>query len=176
MKSNIALLISILILLAVLVSGQWTPSSSEVIRIHIRANSNLDSDQSVKYEVKDAVVRYMTPLIAHCSSRDEIYQTVSDNLTDIQTVADRVLRDRGLPYTSRARLTEEYFPYRAYSDDYALQEGVYDALIVELGSGDGDNWWCVLYPPLCFVPSSYDGTDAIRYKSKILELIESFRT
>ena len=74
-------------------------------------------------------------------------------------------------YKSRAVLREELFPTRTY-DNLTLESGFYDALIVELGEGKGDNWWCVVYPPLCFVESGHGYV----YKSKIVEIIKNFFT
>ena len=126
----------------------------DCVRIHIRANSNSEIDQSVKLDVRDAVVNYLTPLLSDCKSSDD------------------VLLDKGFPYRATVRLSEEKFPYRKY-DDVSFPAGVYDALIVELGEGTGNNWWCVCYPPLCFVPD--DGSENFRYKSKIVEIIKKFR-
>ena len=70
-------------------------------------------------------------------------------------------------------MRSEYFPTRCY-DDVVLESGEYDSLIVELGSGTGDNWWCVAYPPLCFVNATDDGTENVVYRSKLLEIIKSF--
>lgn len=126
----------------------------DCVRIHIRANSNSEIDQSVKLDVRDAVVNYLTPLLSDCKSSDD------------------VLLDKGFPYRATVRLSSEKFPYRKY-DDVSFPAGVYDALIVELGEGTGNNWWCVCFPPLCFVPD--DGSENFRYKSKIVEIIKKFR-
>ena len=126
----------------------------DCVRIHIRANSNSEIDQSVKLDVRDAVVNYLTPLLSDCKSSDD------------------VLLDKGFTYRATVRLSAEKFPYRKY-DDVSFPAGVYDALIVELGEGTGNNWWCVCFPPLCFVPD--DGSENFRYKSKIVEIIKKFR-
>lgn len=126
----------------------------DCVRIHIRANSNSEIDQSVKLDVRDAVVNYLTPLLSDCKSSDD------------------VLLDKGFSYRATVRLSSEKFPYRKY-DDVSFPAGVYDALIVELGEGTGNNWWCVCFPPLCFVPD--DGSENFRYKSKIVEIIKKFR-
>jgi len=164
--------ISIMLLLFC-VSMVWGCGQSEsVIRIHIRANSNLESDQQIKLLVRDNVIDYITPLIADCSNSDDVKMVLLDHIDDIENVADAVLRDGGYNYVSNAELRNEYFPTRAYND-VVFESDYYDALILELGSGKGDNWWCVAYPPLCFVGES-DGTDNITYKSKIIELINKF--
>lgn len=146
--------------------------SDSVIRIHIRANSNLESDQQIKLLVRDYVVDYITPLIAGCSDSSDVKKVLLDHIDEIEDVADEVLRDGGYSYVSNAELRNEYFPTRSYND-VVFESDYYDALILELGSGEGDNWWCVAYPPLCFIGES-DETDNITYKSKILELINKF--
>ena len=140
------------------------------LRVHIRANSNLDCDQSVKYKVRDRVVEYLTPTVAACEDKQTAMNKISQQLGEIAMVADGVLRENGYTYGARVSLRREEFPTRVY-DNVTLQAGVYDALILELGTGEGDNWWCVVYPPLCFT----SGNGNIVYKSKIAEIIKKFK-
>jgi stage II sporulation protein R len=144
------------------------------LRVHIRANSNAATDQEVKYKVRDAVTDYLTPKIAYCDTFGQAIELISGECGNIETVADRVLRENGYSYTSAAAVLNEKFPTRSY-DGFVLESGLYDALIIKLGTGEGDNWWCVVYPPLCFVGGESNGTNRIRYKSKILEIIENFK-
>ena len=152
----------------ILLSGSFEVKE-ECIRVHIRANSNIEQDQNVKYAVKDAIVSYLTPVVGRAESFEEAKKGVSSRLSEIEEVAERVLLSYGYSYGARARLTREEFPTRAYGE-YTLEEGVYEALIIELGEGDGNNWWCVLFPPLCFTPTGEGET--IEYRSKIAELCE----
>lgn len=162
------LIVAIIILSAVAISLP-APTHTEYLRIHIRANSNLEADQSVKYEVKEAIVEYLTPFIAECDTKQKAQKMLGERLKGIETVADGVLCRNGFPYTSRATVREENFPTRFYGE-LTLEAGLYDALIVELGTGEGDNWWCVVYPPLCFTG---EGT-SYRYRSKIADIINDF--
>ena len=139
------------------------------LRIHVRANSNGDVDQAVKYKVKDEVVKFLTPYAAKCVDKDTAEEVIGGILPEIESVCDRVLRENGFRYTSRAKLCSEEFPTRVYGD-LTLEAGVYDALIIELGEGTGDNWWCVIYPPLCFTSGSAD----VRYRSIIYDIIHKF--
>lgn len=147
-----------------------TPPAAEsaYLRIHIRADSNEEGAQAVKYKVRDEVVSYLTPLVASCNSKEEAMEKIGARLTEIAAVAQRTLRENGFGYGARAGLRREEFPTRVY-ENVTLGAGVYDALILELGSGKGDNWWCVVYPPLCF-----SGGENIVYKSKIAEIIQTF--
>lgn len=145
---------------------------NSVVRIHIRANSNLDIDQEVKLDVRDKVVEFITPLIATCENSKDVKAVLEDNLSEIENVADEVLSLCGFDYVSNAKINNEYFPTREY-DGVVFSADYYDALILELGSGKGDNWWCVAYPPLCFVGECND-SENIEYKSKLVELINKF--
>lgn len=144
-------------------------TKKEYLRIHIRANSNEQIDQAVKYKVKDDVVAFLTPKIAECDTFQKAINLLTDNLTEIEKVANTTLKENGFTYTSKASVKNEKFPTRKY-EDLVLDGGFYDALILELGSGDGDNWWCVVYPPLCFVGNG----EGYVYKSKIMEIINNF--
>ena len=143
--------------------------AEEYLRIHIRADSNEDKAQAVKYKVRDRVVEYLTPLVAGYETKAEAMQGIAQNLPAISAVAEKILQQEGFSYGAGAEMKVENFPTRVYGD-YTLPAGEYSALIIRLGRGEGDNWWCVVYPPLCFAAT---GTDVV-YKSKIKEIIERF--
>lgn len=144
-------------------------AETDYLRIHVRANSNEQIDQNVKYKVKDEVVKYITPYAAECKDKQTAMQIIGGILGDIEEVCDGVLKANGFSYSSKASIRSENFPTRVYGD-LTLEEGVYDALIIELGTGKGDNWWCVVYPPLCFTSSTTD----VKYRSAILDIINKF--
>lgn len=147
-------------------------AETEYLRIHIRANSNSDIDQSVKYAIKDKVVDALVPVLADCKSKEDAEKALKANFKLIENAANKTLSDYGFSYKSKAKLVSEYFPVRSY-EDLTLDSGIYDALIIELGDAAGDNWWCVVYPPLCFVQANPQG-DKVIYRSRILEIIEQF--
>lgn len=138
------------------------------LRVHIRADSNEAEAQAVKYKVRDEVVAYLTPIVASCETKTEAMEKIEKSLGGIERTATGALRRNGFSYGARASVRREEFPTRVY-DGVTLDAGVYDALILELGSGKGDNWWCVVYPPLCFT-----GAQNVVYKSKIAEIIKNF--
>lgn len=173
MKKIVFAALALVALLAVIVAVP-TKTNADFLRIHIRADSNNAADQNVKYEVKNAVVNYLTPYLANATTKQKAMTIVKSHLRDIEAVCDGVLKANGFSYTSRARLCEEQFPDRAYGD-VTLAAGVYDALIIELGSGSGNNWWCVVYPPLCFVGGESNGTGQIVYRSLLMEIIENWK-
>ena len=145
-------------------TGKATPQE-EYLRIHIRANSNAEKDQAVKYAVRDEVVNFLTPLLSGVSERDKAQDLIEESLDKIVIIAEETLKENGFNYGARAGVKNEKFPTRKY-EDITLSAGFYDALIIELGSGSGDNWWCVAYPPLCF---SGSGENYV-YKSKLAEV------
>ncbi len=145
------------------------PNAADYLRIHIRADSNDESAQAVKYRVRDSVVSYLTPLVAQYNSKREALTGLKSRLGEVEQVANATLRENGFFYGATASLTTESFPTRLYGE-YLLPAGEYSALLINLGSGRGDNWWCVVYPPLCFT-----GTQGnVIYKSKIKEIIDKF--
>ena len=168
-KLGISLLLIAIISLTVLAGGTLS-NSCEYLRIHIRANSNSEIDQNVKYQIKNELISYLTPFISECNSKEDAIKTLNNNLKNVESVCNKVLKENGFSYESKASIRNELFPTRVYGE-FKLEEGFYDALIVELGKAKGDNWWCVVYPPLCFTQGDYP----IKYKSKILEIINGFK-
>ncbi|MDR1939167.1 MAG: stage II sporulation protein R [Clostridiales bacterium] len=145
----------------------------EYLRIHIRANGNSAADQSVKYLVRDKIVEYLTPVLSETKNADDAAKKIKERLPEIESLTNGVLSANGYAYGAKADVREEAFPTRIY-DGVTLESGVYNALIVELGRAEGDNWWCIAFPPLCFIPSEDDGSGVVKYRSKILEIIEKF--
>lgn len=144
-------------------------SANDYLRIHVRANSNNEQDQAVKYLVKDKVVELITPYIKECKSKKDAIEIVSGLKSQLEKVCQSELENNGYYYGANACVKSEKFPTRVYGD-LTLESGEYDALIIELGSGKGDNWWCVLYPPLCFTSSQ----QSVEYRSLIYDIIKNF--
>ena len=162
--------ISVCVITLILVFCGNGGTQEKYFRIHIRANSNSEADQNVKYMVKDAVVDFLIPLLSDVETKDEAEDVMNANLDQIEEVADEVLLENGFTYKSSAYISFEEFPTREY-DDLVLEEGYYDALILALGTGSGDNWWCVVYPPFCFLETK--NSENYVYISKIWEIINN---
>ncbi|HKL94320.1 MAG TPA: stage II sporulation protein R [Clostridia bacterium] len=143
--------------------------ANECLRIHIRANSNSDDDQSVKLKVRDELTAFFSTKLENCQTKGEAYATLQAAMPEIEKIAQSILEENYFDYGATVTLACEYFPDRQY-DEYLFPKGNYDALVVGLGSAQGDNWWCVAFPPLCFVPNG-DGED-ITYKSWVKEIID----
>lgn len=140
-----------------------------LIRIHVRANSNDGGDQAVKLSVRDAVTALMEERLDGVDDYPTAYEAISEMLEEVESVATQTLRENGYDYGARARLNNEYFPTRSYGD-IIVESGYYDALILELGEGAGDNWWCVIYPPLCFAGNGGE----FKYRSLIKEIWDKY--
>lgn len=121
-----------------------------VFRLHVIANSNSEEDQNLKYIVRDNVIEYMKTICNQCSSKEETIKIVSDHLEDFTQIANQTIKENGFSYTANVSLGNFEFPTKVYGD-ISFPSGYYDALKIQLGNADGQNWWCVLYPSLCFV-------------------------
>lgn len=132
--------------------------ANEIIRFHVVANSDSDEDQQLKYLVKDALVQSLHPYLKDAKNVDESRDIISNLLPLIQNTAAHVIEENGYKYPITASLSPFYFPMKIYGD-YTFPPGYYEALQVRIGKGEGKNWWCVMFPPLCFVDETYSIVD-----------------
>lgn len=167
MKKKVCFIFFILIVIVVGSLFLPTKQDYDYLRIHIRANSNSVVDQNVKYKIKDKVVEYLTPYFCNVPSKNKAMNMVNNLNGNITNECSKVLKENGFNYSVNIKISNEYFPARTY-ENTTLDAGYYDAVIIELGQAAGDNWWCVMYPPLCFVNKNQN-TMQIKYKSKIVE-------
>lgn len=128
--------------------------ASEIIRFHVIANSDSDEDQSLKLKVKDGISGYMGDLLKDSTNIDETRKIITDNLDEIKEKAETIIRQEGHTEHVKAYMTTCYYPVKKYGD-YVFPAGEYEALRIEIGKAEGKNWWCVMYPNLCFVEGSY---------------------
>lgn len=127
-----------------------TNLSQSVFRLHIIANSDSREDQDLKYKVRDDLISYMNSLSKSFDSKDETIAYVSNHLEDFEKIANQTIETNGFTYRANAEIGNFSFPTKTYGD-IRLPSGNYDALDVKIGKAEGKNWWCVLYPSLCFV-------------------------
>ncbi len=125
-------------------------AEDQLIRFHVIAHSDSVEDQDVKLMVRNAVLDYLNPLLMKAESEAEAYDIVSNQLEALDEIAETVLAKEGFDYKAEVLLGESQFPTKAYGD-LVLPAGTYQALKIELGDAMGKNWWCVLFPPLCYV-------------------------
>lgn len=137
----------------------------DYLRLHIRANSNSEIDQKVKYKIKDVLVEFLSPYLFNVESKERAIEVVNAHSLVLQNECVNILNSSGFNYSVNIKISNEYFPTRTYSNT-TLESGYYDAVIVELGEAKGDNWWCVMYPPLCFVNKNENAIQ-IKYESRI---------
>ena len=119
--------------------------STQVLRFHIRANSDTPADQQKKLRIKQSLLEWLTPILSENTSKSETIQCIRKNLPDIRKEATRMAAPEPVTVT----LQKEWFPEKTYGT-CTFPEGIYDALRVDIGQAKGHNWWCVLYPSLCF--------------------------
>lgn len=129
--------------------------AKKILRFHVRANSDSHQDQQVKLKVRDAIGTYIEPKLENAENLTETKRIVQENLDGIIEAAEETLRQNGFSDTVTAQLTEEVFPVKTYGS-YTFPAGTYQALQVNIGEGKGHNWWCVLYPNMCFRGSVYE--------------------
>ena len=132
--------------------------SEKVLRFHVLANSDDEADQSLKLAVRDAVGSYMQKKLAGVEDLEECEQIVNGNLDEIQEVAAETIAQNGYDYDVTAELEYTSFPLKSYGS-YTFPAGEYEALRVVIGEGKGHNWWCVMYPNMCFSGSMYEVVD-----------------
>jgi stage II sporulation protein R len=170
--------------------------AEEIIRLHVIANSDSPEDQQLKMEVKEIIVNDLREAMEDADSIEKAREVIVGRLPEIENLAEEKMRQEGYDYTAEATLGECYFPVKEYGD-LTFPAGEYEALRVKLGASEGRNWWCVMYPTLCFVDSTYqivpeeskeklkssltheeynsllDGGEDVTYSWKIVEWIQN---
>lgn len=124
--------------------------ASGVFRLHVIANSDADFDQNLKYIVRDNVIEYMKTICDEGISRQDYINIAYNNIDNIKKVAQDTIFNNGYNYTVNVSIGNFKFPTKTYGD-VTFPAGFYDALRIEVGNAEGQNWWCVMFPPLCFV-------------------------
>lgn len=125
-----------------------------LIRLHVLANSDSDEDQQLKMKVKEDIVGFAAPLFADSQSIEETREIIHKNMENFRRIAKNRIEEEGFNYEVTVSCEKRYFPVKTYGQ-LTLPKGEYEALVVEIGEAKGKNWWCVLFPPLCFVDAAY---------------------
>lgn len=153
-------------LFAIVTAGLWCGRqhhlqrqlAEKVLRFHVLANSDSVEDQNLKLQVRDAIGGYMQENMRKQESKAACETFVAKQIPEIEQVAEQVVKNAGFAYEVHVELTECEFPVKTYGA-YTFPAGNYDALKVTIGEGDGQNWWCVMYPNMCFENSMYEVVD-----------------
>lgn len=195
------LLLTLFILVSALsyVNAVSSNIADSVFRLHVIANSDSEEDQALKLKVRDELLSYMNTLAKDCSSKEEVVALAKEHQVEFKTIAQKVISDNGFSYPVTIQIGDSDFPTKTYGD-ISLPAGTYDALRVQIGEAKGKNWWCVMFPPLCFVDVStgivpddskkemqeslndeeYDlisktDDDEIHFKFKLIEFFQNLR-
>lgn len=131
----------------------YSDIAESVFRLHVIANSDSQEDQNLKYVVRDNLLSYMNEICKNTTNKEEAIKIAKQHENDFKQIALQTIREQGFSYDVNVRIGNFEFPTKHYGD-ISLPAGFYDALRVEIGEAKGQNWWCVMFPPLCFVDVS----------------------
>lgn len=159
--------------------------NKDIIRFHVRANSDTGEDQALKLEVRDEILDVMGEKFRNTKSLEESREIIMANMDEMKSIAKDVVDRWGKDYSIDVSLGQDYFPIRKYGN-MVFPQGEYETLMIEIGEGKGQNWWCVMFPPLCFIDITHsvafeneeleefiiDETQPVKLKSIILDLIK----
>lgn len=137
--------------------GDGENTHEGIIRLHVIANSDTAGDQALKLKVRDAVIEYMEKQ-KNLHNADDTRDYLKNNLGRLEKIAEGVIASEGYDYPANADLGVRYIPEKTYGD-ITFPAGTYEALNITIGSGEGENWWCVLFPPLCLLDEGTKETD-----------------
>lgn len=151
-------------LLVTLCTGAWlgreqAELADQVIRLHVIANSDSEEDQALKLEVRDRILERAQALYPEHATLEEARAALEESLPELSRIGEQTVKAAGYDYPVTAELTQCWFPTKEY-EDFALPAGDYTALRIVIGEGQGQNWWCVAFPPLCLGAASQSVEEA----------------
>lgn len=173
-----------------------TNISNSIFRLHVIANSDSTEDQKLKYLVRDNVLEYFNEITKDITSKEEIINIANNHLEEIENIAKRTVYQNGYDYNVKVEIGNYSFPTKSYGD-IIFPPGYYDAIRIEIGKAKGQNWWCVMFPPLCFIDTTSgivpdeskeiiesslteeeyslisEDTTSIKFKFKIVEVLQN---
>lgn len=144
---------------------------NDAVRIRIIPNSNSEFDQKLKLKVKDKLEITMYDLLKNAKSSDEARNIIKNNLNLVKKDVENIIKGNNASYNFDVNYGYNYFPLKEYKG-IKYDEGYYESLLITLGKGEGDNWWCVLFPPLCLIEA--DENDNVEYKSLIETVLKKY--
>ena len=145
----------------------------EAIRFRVVAESNTKEDQETKTIVKEVLAEDLDTLLKDSTSIDETRSILKENQNHFESLIERTLLTNKINTGYKVNFGLNYFPEKKYKG-VLYEEGYYESLVVTLGSGNGENWWCVLFPPLCLMEGEGTNTDEVEYKSFVKEMIDKY--
>ena len=153
--SNTLLTLVLTLTVAILPTDKDAAIYDDTLRLHILANSDSEVDQAIKYEIRDRILEKYGKTLKESESFEDAEARIEGIIPEIESDVDTWLKEAGYSYTSKVTLSVEWYDTREY-EDFSLPKGYYTSLRVMLGDADGQNWWCVMYPPLCLDVATED--------------------
>ncbi|WMM24356.1 stage II sporulation protein R [Tissierella sp. MB52-C2] len=144
---------------------------NELIRFHIRANSDMEEDQALKLKIRDEILKEMKMKFKDTETIEESREIIEANMMEMKSITEDVIKKEGKNYEVNISLGQDEFPTRKYGN-LVLPAGEYETLLITLGEGKGQNWWCVMFPPLCFVDISHSVAYNIEKEIEVEEEVE----
>ena len=144
---------------------------NEIIRFHVLANSDTEEDQNLKLKVRDKVIENMSSKFIGCSNIDDARKIMLDSMDEVNSIAKEVIEENGYSYRVKSELSRENFPDKMYGDTL-FPQGNYEAFRILIGEANGQNWWCVMFPPLCFVDESKQVVNSDETKESLEKVID----
>ena len=141
------------------------------IRVRVIANSNTVKDQSMKMLVKEYIEDHLSVLLLDVQDIEEARNIIEDNIDDLNEEIDRIFLEHEYYVDYDIHFGDNYFPSKEYRG-ISYDEGVYESLVVTIGSGEGDNWWCVLFPPLCLLETDESESSDVEYRSWVMDMLD----
>ena len=158
-KLKTTLLIMFLLFVYVLIAASsytkavCTDIANNVFRLHVIANSDSEEDQNLKYIVRDSILSYVNGILENINNKEDVVLTINNHIDEIKNIAQQAVYNEGFTYDVEIEVGNFKFPTKTYGN-ISFPPGLYDALRVKIGNASGKNWWCVMFPPLCFVDVS----------------------
>lgn len=148
---------------------QYEEIKDKLIRFHVIANSDTEEDQNLKLKVRDKVIEALSSKLSETKTVDEARNVLEDNIDFVNEVAKEVILDNNYSYNVITMLSKENFPDKVYGN-YIFPQGNYEAFRIIIGNGEGHNWWCVMFPPLCFVDETKETVNSEELEKNIEEI------
>ena len=158
-KLKTTLLIMFLLFVYILIAASsytkavCTDIANNVFRLHVIANSDSEEDQKLKYIVRDSILSYVNGILENINNKEDVVLTINNHIDEIKNIAQQAVYNEGFTYDVEIEVGNFKFPTKTYGN-ISFPPGLYDALRVKIGNASGKNWWCVMFPPLCFVDVS----------------------
>lgn len=144
---------------------------NEIIRFHVLANSDTEADQALKLKVRDKVIESMSSKFVGCSNINDARKIMLDSIDEVNSIAKEVIEEDGYNYSVKSELSRENFPDKMYGDTL-FPQGNYEAFRILIGEANGQNWWCVMFPPLCFVDEGKQVVNSDETKESLEKVID----